>query len=251
MGRGLPAGRGTGPRAQRAGALRGEGTEPRGAGEDSTLATPHHAGAWWSQPPAPGPYSPGHPCRLSGGPSWCPGSHGTASNLMAGAHIRGFLRRETWPWEALPMEPGWGRNGRRLPPRSGWGRGVGWAGGSAESPQAPAGHRGKEAHSRPQAPPGCLLSALSSKEKQQEGAVDPESGGQSRSPCPCPQGPARWAGRGGWSECLTAARPPAHPALLPGVIFLPTATAPTPLNLSSETGYFSLGGERCQEIGPV
>lgn len=40
MGRGLPAGRGTGPRAQRAGTLRGEGTEPRGAGEDSTLATP-------------------------------------------------------------------------------------------------------------------------------------------------------------------------------------------------------------------
>lgn len=40
MGRGLPTGRGTGPRAQRAGALRGEGTEPRGAGEDSTLATP-------------------------------------------------------------------------------------------------------------------------------------------------------------------------------------------------------------------
>lgn len=32
----------------------------------------------------------------------------------------------------------------------------------AESPQAPAGHQGKEAHSCPQALPCCLLSALSS-----------------------------------------------------------------------------------------
>lgn len=228
MGRGLPAGRGTGSRAQRAGALRGEGTEPRGAGEDSTLATPHHAGAWWSQPPAPGPYSPGHPCRLSGGPSWCPGSHGTASNLMAGAHIRGFLRRGDM---ALGRHSPWSQagegTGRRSHLGQGGGGGVGRGWGVTESPQA-GWPSGQGSPLRPQAPPGCLLSALSSKEKQQEGAVDPESGGQSRSPCPCPQGPAQVGRERGWSECLTAARPPrpTQHSSLPGVIFLPHGHSP-------------------------
>lgn len=205
--------------------LRGQApSEVRGRSPEGPVRTPrwpppHYAGAWWSQPPAPGPYSPGHHCRLSGGPSWCPGSHSTASNLMAGAHIRGFLSRETWPWEALPMEPGWGRNGRRLPPRSGWGRGVGWAGGSAESPQAPAGHQDKEAHSRPQAPPCCLLSALSSREKQQEGAAAPvpalrvPPGGQGEEAGPsASQQPARPPTRHSCQESFFSPRPqPRHP----------------------------------------
>ena len=46
------------------------------------------------------------------------------------------------------------------------------------------------------------------------------------------------------------ARPPTRHSCQES-FFSPAATAPTPLNLSSETGYFSLGGEGCQVIGPV
>lgn len=146
-----------------------------------------------------------------------------------------------------PMEPGWeGMGDASHLGQGGGGGGVGW--GSAESPQAPAGQRGKEAHSRPQAPPWLPAQRPLTPRRAAGRGVDPESGGQAAAPCPCPQGPARWAGEAGPSASQQP-RPPAHPALLPGVIFSPRPQ-PTPLNLSSETGYFSLGGERCQEIGP-
>lgn len=225
------------------------GWNPEGPVRTPRWPPPHHAGAWWSRPPVPGPYRPGHPYRLSGGPSWRPGSHSTASNLMAGAHIRGFLRRETWPWEARPREPGWGRNGSHLPPRSG-GRGVGP--GVSRVPTRAGCPSGQGSPLLPTGP--TLLPA-------QRPLLPGEAAGRSPGPgirrpgpqpLPLPSG-SRQAGRErrlvpGPNSSPT--RPPTRHSCQES-FFSPAATAPTPLNLSSETGYFSLGGEGCQVIGPV
>ena len=248
MGRGLPTGTGEVPRArgQAPPAPWVRGCSPEGPVRAPRWPPPHHAGAWWSRPSAPGPYHPGHPCHLSGGTSWHPGSHSTASNLMAGAHIRGFLGREKWPWGALPREPGWGRNKRRFPPR--------WGGSGQQSPHK---HQLAIEARKPTPTHRPYLAACSvASPAQRSSREEPWTQSQevrAAAPALRPQGPARQAGKGGWSEPPNGspAQPPARRNFCQESFFSPAAAAPTPLNLSSETGYFSLGGEGCQVIGPV
>ena len=123
---------------------------------------------------------------------------------------------------------------------------------SAESPQAPAGHRGKEAHShhRPYLA-ACSVPSPAQRSIREEPWTQSQEV-RAAAPALWPQGPAGQAGKGGWSEPPNGT--PAHPPawhFCQESFFSPAAAAPTPLNLSLETGSFSLGGEGCQVIGPV
>lgn len=111
---------------------------------------------------------------------------------------------------ALGGTPHGARLGRMyaFPPRSGWGRG--WAGGQQSPHKRRLAIGARKPTSRPQAPPGCLLSALSSKEKQQGRSRGPGVRRPEPQPLSLPSGPARWAGReaGPASHSSPPARPP-------------------------------------------
>ena len=248
MGRGLPTGTGEVPRD------RGQAPPPpwvRGCSPEGPVRAPRWPPPTTPEPGGPGllPLDPTTQATLAiclGGTSWHPGSHSTASNLMAGAHIRGFLGREKWPWGALPREPGWGRNKRRFPPR--------WGGSGQQSPHK---HQLAIEARKPTPTHRPYLAACSvASPAQRSSREEPWTQSQevrAAAPALRPQGPARQAGKGGWSEPPNGspAQPPARRNFCQESFFTPAAAAPTPLNLSSETGYFSLGGEGCQVIGPV
>lgn len=161
--------------------------QPRGAGEDSTLATPPPrrslvvpAFCPWTLPPRPPLPSVWGGLAGIQGPtaqlptSWQGHTLGVSSGGRSGleGHSPGNQAGEG---TRNTSHPGGGAVVSRVPTSTSWP--------SRQGSPLP-----------PQALPCCLLSALSCPEKHQGGALDPESGGEGCSPCPLASG-SRRAGR--------------------------------------------------------